>query len=59
MIEYANTEKTRIELMKASGGSDAKEAKVEEWRSTSVEERLKHALVKGIADFIEQDTEES
>jgi 5-methyltetrahydrofolate--homocysteine methyltransferase len=31
----------------------------EAWRSTSVEERLKHALVKGIADFIEADTEEA
>ncbi len=31
----------------------------EAWRSTSVEERLKHALVKGITDFIEIDTEEA
>jgi 5-methyltetrahydrofolate--homocysteine methyltransferase len=29
------------------------------WRSTSVEERLKHALVKGITDFIDIDTEEA
>ena len=36
-----------------------KEAKVEEWRNFTVEEWLKHALVKGIADFIEQDTEEA
>ncbi len=35
------------------------EAKAEEWRRGSVEERLKHALVKGIVDFIEQDTEEA
>ncbi len=31
----------------------------EAWRNTSVEERLKHALVKGITDFIEADTEEA
>jgi 5-methyltetrahydrofolate--homocysteine methyltransferase len=29
------------------------------WRDASVEERLKHALVQGIADFIEQDVEEA
>jgi 5-methyltetrahydrofolate--homocysteine methyltransferase len=29
------------------------------WRSGSVEERLSHALVKGITDFIDQDVEES
>jgi len=30
-----------------------------EWRNFSVEERLKHALVKGIIEFIEVDTEEA
>ncbi len=29
------------------------------WRDAPVEERLKHALVKGIVEFIEQDTEEA
>ncbi len=29
------------------------------WREASVEERLKHALVKGITEFIVQDTEEA
>lgn len=29
------------------------------WRRTSVEERLKHALIHGITDFIDQDTEEA
>jgi 5-methyltetrahydrofolate--homocysteine methyltransferase len=29
------------------------------WREGSVEERLVHALVKGITDFIEEDTEEA
>jgi 5-methyltetrahydrofolate--homocysteine methyltransferase len=35
------------------------EAKEEEWRAGTVEERLSHSLVKGIADFIEQDAEEA
>ncbi len=38
---------------------DKAEAKVDEWRNGSVEERLSHALVKGITDFIEQDAEEA
>jgi 5-methyltetrahydrofolate--homocysteine methyltransferase len=29
------------------------------WRETSIEERLKHALVNGITDFIDTDTEEA
>jgi 5-methyltetrahydrofolate--homocysteine methyltransferase len=35
------------------------QVKDEAWRSAPVEERLSHALVKGIVDFIEQDTEEA
>ncbi|MBO0798706.1 MAG: methionine synthase, partial [Blastocatellia bacterium] len=35
------------------------EEKEEEWRAGTVEERLSHSLVKGIADFIEQDVEEA
>lgn len=58
MIEYANQEKNRLEALKAKGGV-IKEVKKEEWREWSVEERLKHALVKGITDFIEADTEEA
>lgn len=30
-----------------------------EWRNTSVQERLKYALVNGITDFIDNDTEEA
>lgn len=30
-----------------------------EWREAPVEERLRHALVKGIVEYIEQDTEEA
>jgi 5-methyltetrahydrofolate--homocysteine methyltransferase len=35
------------------------EVKNEAWRSGTVEERLRHALVNGITDFIDQDTEEA
>ena len=40
------------------GDGSVKEAETEEWRSFSVVERLKHALVKGITTFIVEDTEE-
>src|SRR5213083_1825022 len=45
--------------------ADRVQAKVKEpvqekaWRSAPVEERLKHALVQGVVDFIETDTEEA
>jgi 5-methyltetrahydrofolate--homocysteine methyltransferase len=38
---------------------DKKEAKTLEWRSWGVNKRLEHALVKGIVDFIDEDTEEA
>jgi 5-methyltetrahydrofolate--homocysteine methyltransferase len=38
---------------------DKVEAVEDEWRKGTVEERLSHALVKGIVDFIEADTEEA
>jgi len=44
------------ESVKRKGKADAVE---DEWRKSSVEERLSHALVKGIVDFIEADTEEA
>lgn len=44
------------ESVKQSGKS---EAKVDSWRSLPVNERLAHALVKGIVDHIEVDTEEA
>src|SRR5208282_275936 len=31
----------------------------DEWRKGTVEERLSHALVKGVVDFIDQDIEEA
>ncbi|MBE0653130.1 MAG: B12-binding domain-containing protein, partial [Bacteroidales bacterium] len=40
--------------------SDKKEEKQADlWRSGSVEERLKHALVRGISDFVEEDVIEA
>jgi len=44
------------ETVKAKGKEEKKD---DAWRNNSVEERLKHALVNGITEFIEQDTEEA
>lgn len=51
LIEYA-------EQIKSKAVTQA-DNKKDEWRSFSVEERLKHALVKGVVDFIEEDIEEA
>ena len=40
-------------------GDGAREAEAQEWRSWPVEKRLEHALVKGIAEFAEEDAEEA
>ncbi len=40
-------------------GTAASEKKAEEWRHGTVEERLSHALVKGIDTYIEADAEEA
>ncbi len=47
------------ELKAASSGAVVNEKKAEEWRNGSVEERLSHALVKGIDTYIDIDTEEA
>lgn len=53
LIEYAETVKKKDKSV-LSG-----EVKTENWRNTPVEERLKHALVKGIVDYIDSDVEEA
>ncbi len=50
------------EALKAQGAASGKETgetKTEEWRNGTVEERLSHALVKGIDQYIEADAEEA
>ena len=48
------------EALKLKATGPSAEAKADEaWRSAPVEERLKHALVKGLDAFVNQDTEEA
>ncbi|MGB7293609.1 MAG: methionine synthase [Thermodesulfobacteriota bacterium] len=50
LIEYAG---------RIKGTEKARLKDEDSWRKGSVEERLSHALVKGIIDYIEEDTEEA
>ena len=51
LVDYGETLK--------SAGTVVSEKKAEEWRNGTVEERLSHALVKGIDTYIEIDAEEA
>jgi len=51
LVEFGETLK--------GAGKAATEKKTEEWRNDTVEERLSHALVKGIDTYIEADAEEA
>ncbi len=49
LIAFAETVKAK----------DKVEKKDDAWRQATVEERLKHALINGITDYIDEDTEEA
>jgi 5-methyltetrahydrofolate--homocysteine methyltransferase len=49
LLEYAETVK----------GSARKKELDDEWRKGTIEERITHALVKGVIDYIDSDTEEA
>ena len=53
LVEYGET------LKAAGAGEVVSEKKAEEWRHGTVEQRLSHALVKGIDTYIEIDAEEA
>ncbi|WP_420595916.1 methionine synthase [Deinococcus sp.] len=48
-----------IELAERYKGVKRDAATVSEWRGGSVQERLKHALISGITDFVDADAEEA
>ena len=49
LLDYAST---------LSTGNTKEKEKLEEWRNSPIEQRLEHALVKGITEYIEDDVEE-
>ena len=48
-----------VEIAETARSGAKDESKRNEWRAGTVEQRLSHALVSGITDFIVQDTEEA
>jgi len=48
-----------VEIAESAKGAAKDDSKKLEWRSGNVNERLSHALVHGITDFITEDTEEA
>ncbi len=48
-----------VEFAESVKQKGKEEVKKDEWRNAPVHERLKHALIKGIVDYIEKDTEEA
>ncbi len=57
LVEFG--ERLKADTQISSGDDTQRARKAEEWRSGSVEERLAHALVRGIDAYIEADTEEA
>lgn len=48
-----------VEIAETAKGAAKDDSKKNEWRTGTVEQRLSHALVHGITDFITEDTEEA
>ncbi len=48
-----------VEIAESAKGAAKDDSKKNEWRGGTVEQRLSHALVHGITDFITEDTEEA
>jgi len=48
-----------VEIAESAKSGAKDETKKNEWRAGTVEQRLSHALVSGITDFVVQDTEEA
>ena len=61
LIEIAAQIKAEKDAEKESikNGGVAPKASADNWRNGSVEERLKHALVKGVGDYLEPDLDEA
>jgi len=59
LIELAAKIKEEADAAKANGEGGAKKVEAEAWRSDTVEQRLAHALIKGVGDYLEVDINEA
>ena len=58
MLERTKYEKELAEMIK-KGGAMSVAVKVDSWRDKSTNERLSHALINGITEYIDKDVEEA
>lgn len=59
LIEYAEKIKAEEDAKKAQGGGATAQKNVADWRTGSLTKRIEYAMLKGVTDYIEQDTEEA
>ena len=59
LIEYAEKVRAEEEAKKAQGGGTASKKPAADWRTEPLEKRIEYAMLKGMTDFIDQDTEEA
>ncbi len=59
LAERIKQEELELKALKESGAVPAENTKAGQWREKEVEERLSHALIKGITSFMEQDIAEA
>ncbi len=59
LVTFADELKARAAGQPKSAGAESEASATAAWRNATVEERLKHALVKGIDAFVDLDTEEA
>lgn len=59
MLNRTKYEKELAEIIKKGGNLSVAAPKASSWRDKSVTERLSHALINGITEYIDKDTEEA
>ena len=59
LIEYAEKVKAEEDAKKAASGGKSPEKAVADWRKGTLNERIEYAMLKGMTDYIDADTEEA
>ena len=59
LIEYAEKVKAEEDAKKAASGGKTAEKSVADWRKGTLNERIEYAMLKGVTDYIDADTEEA
>ncbi len=59
LIEYAERVKAEEDAKKAQGGGATNKKETADWRTEPLNKRIEYAMLKGMTDYIDQDTEEA